>query len=42
MKIWTRKNENRKPYWWWLEKSDSDSDSNDETESDIGNDKSDE
>ena len=41
MQIWTKKDKNRGPYWWWFRKSESgesgsesDSDSNDETESD--------
>ena len=41
MQIWTRKDKNGEPYWWWFRKclsdksgSESDNDSHDETESD--------
>ena len=38
MQIWPKKDKNREPYWWWFKKSDS----NDETDSDIDNNESDE
>ena len=49
MQIWTKKDKNGEPYWWWFTKSlpdesdnEADNDFNDETESDYDNDASNE